>query len=148
MIREGDEDVTLKYLRKNPRTIAFSHYTDGSSSVSIPWPQWYPAQRLPRVASLFSSAERGWPRCGSNSTGTRTKYTTLFSISTWTGKGLRWCPGRLCEEWGRKVKQIERRKGSTEGSRMCATADQKSAKVFGRAACRFPSDAACTNSRW
>ncbi|KAF8453124.1 ANTH domain-containing protein [Terfezia claveryi] len=28
MIREGEKDVTLKYLRKNPRMITVSHYTD------------------------------------------------------------------------------------------------------------------------
>ena len=36
MIREGEKDVTLKYLRKNPRILAVSHYTDGSSSTSLP----------------------------------------------------------------------------------------------------------------
>ncbi|KAF8471706.1 ANTH domain-containing protein [Kalaharituber pfeilii] len=39
MIREGEKDVTLKYLRKNPRLIAISNYTDGSSSNSLPHSQ-------------------------------------------------------------------------------------------------------------
>lgn len=29
MIREGEKDVTLRYLRKNPRVLAVSNYTDG-----------------------------------------------------------------------------------------------------------------------
>ncbi|KAF8243008.1 ANTH-domain-containing protein, partial [Wilcoxina mikolae CBS 423.85] len=29
MMREGEKDVTLRYLRRNPRVIALSHYSDG-----------------------------------------------------------------------------------------------------------------------
>lgn len=29
MMREGAKDVTLRFLRKSPRTIALSHYSEG-----------------------------------------------------------------------------------------------------------------------
>ena len=29
MIREGEQDVTLRYLRKHPRLVAISNYSDG-----------------------------------------------------------------------------------------------------------------------
>lgn len=53
MIREGEKDVTLKYLRKNPRTIAVSHYTDGSSSTSLPRPEGHTAYHPSKVNFRF-----------------------------------------------------------------------------------------------
>lgn len=65
MIREGEKEVTLRYLRKHPRLITVSHYSDGVFTMHCS-----PAHRQPstNLGTQYSS-------------GTGEKHQALFAIS-------------------------------------------------------------------
>lgn len=57
MIREGEPDVTLKFLAQNPhRRLAINHFTEGTS-FHIPWP--FQLANLPRPQQPLCVVEEG-----------------------------------------------------------------------------------------
>ena len=68
MVREGEKEVTLRYLRRNPRLIAFSHYSDG---------EWARA-----LAGRLTLIEYDSPDTGQ-------EHTELFELPERARKGIR-----------------------------------------------------------
>ena len=56
MIREGEPDITLKFIAANPRKLAISNFSDGRSTPS-----------LPRAMQVHGS--RGWWACATGQSG-------------------------------------------------------------------------------
>jgi hypothetical protein len=110
MIREGQPDLTLRYIAESPKRLAISNFTDGKYQTG-PEKEGYTAAGLSHTsthgATFLLFAKGAWAdhryTCSANA---RSKYTGLFRLPTRARKRLSRYENRLCQSRCGKIEEI------------------------------------------
>lgn len=124
MIREGNPDVTLRYIAESPKRLAISNFADGElhnlqhqycNRVNFDWTLCISVGHESGVLALTQH----FP----SSPGTRSEYTCLCGLPAGARQGLQRYQNGLRQSWFRKTQEVDHRQRPPERNRSGTESD-------------------------